>query len=142
MWRQALEAAADAGLPSTSLDSLTVDRLVSTREAKMALQRQYHVGTVNMEDYWVAAVARDVGVPFLSVRAVLDPASQNLPTYLLGLAEHQAKAVLLTIIMPWRIPTLFRLARQMRLAQRHLAHFAIHFVSRWYDTDLAKISQQ
>lgn len=142
MWRQAVEAIADAGLPSNQLDSLTSNHLVATPAAKLALRRQYPVGVVNMEDYWVAAAARDAGVPFLSVRAVLDSASQRLPVYLLGLAEHQAREVILAVVMPWRIPTLIRLARQVRLAQQNLTSFALSFINRWYGVDLLKLSPQ
>jgi adenosylhomocysteine nucleosidase len=135
MWRQAVEAAADAGLPASQLDSLTVEHLVVSPAGKLALAREYHVGAVNMEDYWVAAAAKAAGVPFLSVRAVLDTASQRLPDFLLGLAEHRAKAILMAVAMPWRVPTFLRLGRQMRLAQHRLAGFALAFIDLVYDLE-------
>ena len=92
MWRQAVEAATDAGLAFDQRDSLTVDRPVSTVAHKDALFRHYQVGTVNMEDYPVAAAARDAGVPFLAVRAVLDPANQSLPPYVLAMSPLPSKS--------------------------------------------------
>ena len=70
MWRQAVEAAAEVGLPSANVDSLTVSRLVTSPQAKRALRQLYPVGVVNMEDYWVARTAQKAGVPFLSARVV------------------------------------------------------------------------
>ena len=130
MWRLAANTVDEADLPSTQLDSLTVDHLVATPVEKQALRQQYNIGVINMEDYWVAAAAREAGVPSLSVRAVLDTASQRLPTYLSGLADHPARAITAGVAMPWRVPTLLRLAQQMRLAQERLAQFANSFIGR------------
>ena len=135
MWRKAVEAATDAGLPFDQRDSLTVDRLVSTVADKGAVFRQYQVSTVNMEDYPVAAVARDAGVPFLAVRAVLDPADQSLPPYVLAMSRSRVKAVLGTAVRPWRITPTLHLARHMRLAQNALTRFALAYLRRSLDED-------
>ena len=135
MWRQAVEAATDAGLPSDQRDSLTVDRPVSTVADKGAVFRRYQVGTVNMEDYPVAAAAREAGVPFLAVRAVLDPANQSLPPYVLAMSRSPLKAVLGTAVRPWRITPMLLLARQMRLAQNALTGFALAFLRRSMDEE-------
>lgn len=129
MRQRALEAAAEACLPVTERGSLTVKGLVATPEGKAELGRRYPVGVVAMEDYWVAAVARDAGVPFLSARVILDPASQGLPGYLVGLAQARSRAVLCAAAMPWRIPTLWGLGPQMRLAQQVLTQFALSYIS-------------
>ncbi len=129
MMQRALEAAAEVCLPVTVRDSLTVKGLVATPEGKAELGRRYPVGVVAMEDYWVAAAARDAGVPFLSVRVVLDPANQGLPGYLVGLVHARFGAVLSAAAMPWRIPTLLVLSRQMRLAQQVLTQFALSYIS-------------
>lgn len=131
MRRLAVASVAEAGRPVANLDSLTVEHLAADPEAKKALRQRYQVGMVDMEDYWVAQVAAEAGVPFLSVRSVLDSAHQTLPSYLLGLAEHRGKAVFTTVAMPWRIPTLWRLARQMRQPQHSLTRFALSFISRF-----------
>jgi len=135
MWRQAVEAATDAGLPFDQRKSLTVDRPVSTLADKGALFRRYQVGTVNMEDYPVAVAARDAGVPFLAVRAVLDPANQSLPPYVLAMSRSPVKAVLGTAVRPWRITPVLHLARHMRLAQNALTRFALAYLRRSLDED-------
>jgi nucleoside phosphorylase len=128
LYQQALEAAREASLPLSQGSSLTVDQVIATPEAKKAAQGQYQAANVNMEDYWVAEAAAEAGVPFLSVRAVLDPAGQGLPVYLMGLSEHPARAVYRTLPRPWRVGTLLRLARQAKTAQGSLARFALAFI--------------
>lgn len=130
MWRQAVEAAAEVGIPHANVDSLTVTRLVTSPQAKRALGQLYPVGVVNMEDYWVAREARKAGVPFLSARVVLDPANENLPSFLLGLSGSRARAILSTAVLPWRVPAVLSLARRVPPAQRVLAKFALAFAKR------------
>jgi hypothetical protein len=130
MWRRAVQAATSAGLLFDQGDSLTVDRPIATVLDKDALFRRYRVGTVNMEDYAIAVAARDAGVPFLAVRAVLDPADQSLPAYVLAMSRSQVKAVLGTAFRPWRIAPMLRLSRQMRLAQNSLTGFALAYLQR------------
>lgn len=128
MWRQAVQAATDAGLPVDQGDSLTVDQPIATVLDKATVFRRYRVGTVNMEDYAIAVAARDAGVPFLAVRAVLDPADQSLPPYVLAMSRSQVKAVLGTAFRPWRIAPMLRLSRQMRQAQNSLTRFALAYI--------------
>lgn len=130
MWRQALDAATDAGMLFDKSDSLTVERPVATAADKDRLFRGYQVGTVNMEDYSVAAAARDAGVPFLAVRAVLDPAGQGLPPYVLAMSGSPVKAIVGTAVRPWRVATMLQLGRQMRLAQFALTRFALAYLHR------------
>ena len=127
MWRHAIEAAGRLDRPVVQVESLTVDDLVTTPQSKEAIRQSYKVGVVDMEDYWVASVARDAGVPFLSARVVLDRADQTLPSYLPGLANSRAMAILLTALKPWRIPVLLGLARRLPEAQRILARFTLIF---------------
>lgn len=127
LYQQALGAAGRAGLTRWTLDSLTVDRLVAAPKEKLALAQQYPVGTVNMEDYWVAAAAREAGVPFLSARAVLDVSTQRLPSYLLELPSSRARAGLSLAARPWRLPAALGLARQAALASTALTRFALEF---------------
>ena len=97
---------------------------IAQPDAKATLWQTGAGRTVNMEDYWAAQAAAGAGLPFASVRAVLDTAGQSLPDCLaadgitggagtlrlaLGVAGH-----------PGRAPALARLARQSRLAQQHL----------------------
>ena len=129
MWQCAREALDQEGLTAVETDSMTVDQFVTRVDTKRELHRQYQVGTVNMEDYWVARLAAAARVPFLSVRAVLDTAGQRLPSFLMELPSRSGWAALPGRIRPSQIPTLFRLMRQMPAAQESLARFALAFVS-------------
>ena len=97
---------------------------IAQPDAKATLWQTGAGRTVNMEDYWAAQAAAGAGLPFASVRAVLDTAGQSLPDCLtadgitggadtlrlaLGVAGH-----------PGRAPALARLARQSRQAQQRL----------------------
>ena len=97
---------------------------IAQPDAKATLWQTGAGRTVNMEDYWAAQAAAGAGLPFASVRAVLDTAGQSLPDCLaadnitggagtlrlaLGVAGH-----------PGRAPALARLARQSRQAQQSL----------------------
>ena len=123
MLQRARQALAQGGLTAVETDSMTVEELITDAKTKQELHRQFQAGTVNMEDYWVARSAAAAQVPFLSVRAVLDTADQGLPSYLMGLSEKPGWAAI-----PWRVPNLLRVYRQMRLAQESLARFAVAFL--------------
>ena len=123
MLQRARAALAQGGLTAAETDSMTVEELITDAKTKQELHRQFQAGTVNMEDYWVARSAAAAQVPFLSVRAVLDTADQGLPSYLMGLSEKPGWAAI-----PWRVPNLLRVYRQMRLAQESLARFAVAFL--------------
>ena len=130
MWRHAIAAAGNMDRHVTQVESLTVDDVVATPQAKEVIAKRHSVSIVDMEDYWIASAARDAGVPFLSARVVLDRADQTLPSYLPGLARSRARAILSTTFMPWRIPVLARLARLLPEAQHTLAQFALNFAAR------------
>jgi adenosylhomocysteine nucleosidase len=127
MFQEAMVAVSKTQQTVFYLNSLTVDHLVATPQEKQALRQRYPVGTVNMEDYWVAAAARDAGVPFLAVRAVLDVSTQRLPGYLLGLSSSRNRAALSLATRPWRVPAALGLARQAAVAAAALARFALAF---------------
>ena len=130
MWQRSQDALAQGGLAAVETDSMTVEELVTNPDTKRELHRQYQVGTVNMEDYWVARLAAAAKVPFLSARAVLDTAGQRLPSNLLGLSSRRPGwAAFGAAAHPWQLPALFSLPRPMRLAQASLARFALAYIS-------------
>ena len=138
MLGQAVDAVQETALRFTSLPSLTVDRVIGSLEDKRAVFDRYSVATVNMEDFPAAAAALEAGVPFLSVRAVLDVVDQPLPRYLPSLSPallsiQGSRTVLSTLVHPWRITTLLRLAVQVRRAQWALAQFALSFIPKMAD---------
>ena len=129
MWHQARLVAAEALIPVVQGNSLTVDQVVRTADAKRELYRQHQIGAVNMEDYWVAEVAADYGVPLLAIRSVLDPVSQALPAYAQGLAGRPGRAALRVGARPWRLPSLLRLAHLRGVSQASLTRFAMAFIN-------------
>ena len=128
MLQSAQQAALDLSVPTFDGGSLTVDHLVAEPEERVELRTRYQATSVNMEDYRVAEAAQNAGVPFLSVRVVLDTASQRLPGYLPGLARSRCKVVTKILLMPWRIPTMLRLKRQLQLCQAVLTNFGVSYL--------------
>ncbi|MCF7890208.1 hypothetical protein K9M78_03210 [Candidatus Bipolaricaulota bacterium] len=57
---------------------LTVDRTASSLEEKSSLF-DGEISVIDRETYWVAEIADEEGVPFLSLRVVIDGADQELP---------------------------------------------------------------
>ena len=129
MWEQANHAAAQMDCKVATVDSLTVRDLVATTGEKAAIVHCYPVGIVNMEDYWVAAAAREAGVPFLAARVVLDQADQALPPYLRKLAGHRFRAALGLLTSPRRIPALVRLSGQASAVRSVLTQFTRVFAA-------------
>ena len=107
---------------------MTVDHLVAEPREREELRTQYQIRSVNMEDYRAAEAAQKTGVPFLSVRVVLDTASQRLPGYLPGLAKSPYKVITNVLLLPWRIPTMLRLKNQLHLCQDVLTNFGMSYL--------------
>ena len=99
--------------------SATVDA-IANRDAKSQLYRTIGSASVNMEDYWAARLAHSAGVPFASVRAVLDAADMELPDYLSGQPAKSGRMLSSLMVHPGRIPTMVRLARWARIARSRL----------------------
>jgi adenosylhomocysteine nucleosidase len=140
MWQQARVAAQESGLHVVLGNSLTVDHLAATPEDKRLLYRQHQVGSVNMEDYWVAEAASRAGVPFLAVRSVLDPVCQALPGYVLGLTGRPAGVAIRAAARPWRWLALWKLARMRKAARSSLTRFALGFINRYIAGDRRRSS--
>ena len=127
MLQVAEAAAADLRMPVSRASSLTVNHLIVESQERQELRGKYDVGSVNMEDHAVAAAARDAGVPFLSVRVILDTAQQSIPGYLPGLSKGRSAVVTEILLKPWRIPTLLKLKSQMDLCQSVLTRFGMTY---------------
>lgn len=65
--------------PFVSSQLLTVLQPTATRRAKTNLWNRYGAGGVDMETYHVARACAAAEVPWVAVRAVLDPAQRTLP---------------------------------------------------------------
>lgn len=65
--------------PFISSQLLTVARPAATKRAKTNLWNRYGAGGVDMEAYHIARACAAASVPWVVVRAVLDPAHRTLP---------------------------------------------------------------
>ena len=114
-----LSRAGEVGARVVTGPSATVDA-IANRYLKSRLNRIAKAASVNMEDYWVARAACAVGVPFASVRAVLDTAGVELPDYLSAQPVRSSPMLRSLIVHPSRIPTMVRLAHLARIARHSL----------------------
>ncbi len=71
--------AAGCGLCTLPGTGVTCDRLVASPRAKRALRDMTSADVVDMESYWVGAVARENHIPFLTVRAISDAVDHSVP---------------------------------------------------------------
>jgi adenosylhomocysteine nucleosidase len=109
---------------------LVESRSVLGRPAdKSALSRASGAVAVDMESAAVAEVARTAGVPFLVVRAVLDPAKRTIPAGILRATDPYGRVRGLPLLQAllWRPRTLidlWQLRADLRAAQVTLASVA------------------
>ena len=105
---------------------LTVPQFVSNHAMKAWLGSTFNVNLIDMESYWVSEVAGSFGIPYLAVRAVLDPVDQSVPSFIgetvdKGAAVRTLRSVAHLIMNPADGPQLVRLSRQVRVARASLA---------------------
>ena len=103
---------------------VTASHVVKSRGAKEELGRRANALVVDMESYWMARQARDAGVPFVAVRAVLDEMAHDLSALGPVLDPAEGSPFCARIVRhPGVVPLLPRLFFCMRLAQRSLWEF-------------------
>jgi adenosylhomocysteine nucleosidase len=118
------------GLRFSSEPLLTVSEACASVGAKRALFECYRAAGVDMESAGIAEVARDSGVPFLTLRAIVDPAEEPLPQAVVqALAESGGPLPRLRLILelaskPADWAGFLRLAAHSRRAQHSLARAA------------------
>ncbi len=96
---------------------------------KQALFKASGAAAVDMESAAVADVARGAGVPFLAVRAVLDPAARVIPVGILGAIEPSGRLRGLSLLhalvaRPRTLIDLLQLRADLRAARATLAEVA------------------
>ena len=109
--------------------SVTVSAIVNSK-SKSALHAATGAMSVNMEDYWAASAASAYGIPFASVRVVLDTAQDDLPEYLSNAGDGIFGVLRGLATHPGSVPDLIRLARKARVARANLTDC----VSGWLDS--------
>ncbi|MDP6454631.1 MAG: hypothetical protein QF898_15115 [SAR202 cluster bacterium] len=107
---------------------LTVPQFVSNRSMKSWLGDTFNVSLIDMESYWVSEVAGSLGIPSLTVRAVLDPVDQSVPRFIgetvdQGMAVRTLRSVAHLAMNPADAPQLIRLSRQVSVARASLTRF-------------------
>lgn len=60
---------------------ITISKLASDAKKKHRLRDRIQAEVCEMEDYWIARVASDCGIPFLAVRVIYDEIGTVLPEY-------------------------------------------------------------
>lgn len=99
--------------------SMTVDGIATPSE-KASIHAATGAMSVNMEDYWAAKAASDYGIPFASVRAVLDGVDDELPDFLGNMGDGMLDALRGMASHPGGVPSLIRLGGKARVARRSL----------------------
>lgn len=107
-WHERIYASA-AGLFDTSTGNLAESAvLLTSLTEKQALFRRTGAATADMESAAVGETAREAGVPFMVVRAVLDPADRALPSSAVAAMDESGRFQLLRLLkILFRRPTEF-----------------------------------
>lgn len=128
------QAAAEAeGLSVRQGRVVTAKQIVADATSKAALQRKSGACAVDMETAGIVQAAREVGLPWVAVRAIVDCATDRLPVEcLMTLRDdgHVAAGLLMRAVC--RSPSLLRhfltLARGTAMARRHLSRVLARWV--------------
>lgn len=120
--RAALSA---AGIPCRDGAVLTVDTPVRTPEAKREAHRRTGAVAVDMEAAGVVEAARELGIPWLAIKAIVDGVEDPLPEFMAGCTGPRGdirwRGVLASLLAGGtRRRTLIRLGRASRRASRGL----------------------
>ena len=102
---------------------------LTTPQQKQALFARTGAVAVDMESAAIAEVAASRGLPFVAVRAVLDPATRSLPQSAVGAVDSSGRLLVKGLVRallrhPADLPGVLRLCSDLRLARRTLATVA------------------
>ncbi len=117
-----------------SLPEYTSRRPVCTLSDKRDLFDRTGASFVTMEDYYFAKEASRLGVPFISVRAIVDSADQRVPPPVaaIGGVSHARQAVsglAYAVTHPWHVPALMALGAGASRAASALERFLQAYIS-------------
>ena len=109
-------------------------RLVCETEAKRTLGDEFDADVVDMESYWIASVASEKNIPFLSVRTISDTVRDSLPPFD-QIIDSDGKwrwqrAISYLPSHPKQLATLFVLYRNTRRARANLTCFIDQLMER------------
>ena len=115
-------------------DTLTTPGMVCSASEKGMMAAATGAWAVNMEDYWIGQATHRRGIPFLSVRAVLDTAGQDVPPFAADVGDKSLpvqafRALAHGVARPQDMLRVANLAKQARVAQESLASLGISFLN-------------
>jgi adenosylhomocysteine nucleosidase len=111
---------------------LTLPGVASDRRLKEWLRLNFTSAAVDMESFWIGTLAKQAGVPFLTVRSVSDSLTESLPP-LDGLVDDFGRVKIkpmgrYLLSHPPGVSQLARLGLQAQRAQHSLTRFTISFL--------------
>ncbi len=115
--------------------------IVSSSKEKQQLQAITGAIALDMESIAIAKIARRKSLPFLAIRAIVDPVTMDLPRAIEYAANSQGDIVLSRLLLflalhPLELPGLIRLALQFNAAKKTLKMAARHLnaISEFFHT--------
>ena len=124
----------DGTTPFSLGSGVTVMRLDSSPPRMQELSRRFQAQIVDMESYWIAAIASARQVPFIAVRSISDTIQHSVQPFDRILTSDGRllwrKAVLCFLFHPRYLMNVFTLFKSTRLAERNLTAFVSHLVSK------------
>jgi len=119
VWRQTFRQSAEVSVIESAIAGS--ERAVKTTAEKQAMHASTGAVAVDMESHIVAAAAQDAGLPFLVIRAVIDPAARAIPDLAMKGLNAEGNTLILPVLMavlrrPKELPKLLQLAIDSRKA--------------------------
>jgi adenosylhomocysteine nucleosidase len=142
-WRSAVARQLDSRDLSVRVARLAgCDELLTSASAKRKAFQATFAAALDTDSHGVAEVAARLGLPFIVIRAVAEPAEQNLPS---PLRVHGGEDDLLRglgiavrlLCRPWEFPSAWRFARDGRRALAGLSQAAAALAPRSPETAAA-----
>lgn len=117
-------------LPVTGGSLVGVAAAVTSAREKERLYAATQAVALDMESHAVAAMARELGVPFLAIRVIADTARQSVPSWLAGVVDQDGTISLSAFFRglarhPADMGEVFRLAGANRRAMASLRRVAL-----------------
>jgi adenosylhomocysteine nucleosidase len=122
-WHCRLYQALESKLPIRTEALVESDVIVKTSAEKRALAKRTQAAATDMESAAQARLAKDYGLPFIAIRAIIDTASTDIPENVLKALDPEGNIdlwKLLTGTMPADWIRIVRLGIQFNAAQRTL----------------------
>ncbi len=124
-WRERLGRRLEGRVAVFGGDLYTPEQVVPGSRAKARLSEETGALGIDTESAAVAAAASEADVPFVAVRAVVDPVGFSLPRVALAAVDEDGRTRLSRLLAalalaPWELPELCRLTAHYRAARKTL----------------------